>query len=74
MTDEYGNGIFQYCLEPGCDWTETWSGGSAADDPSLVHLFTNPDHTVRGGVNDEHKRNYERQKNGKDVTAEKIEL
>jgi hypothetical protein len=66
--------IYHYCVEPGCDFTTTWEGGSAADDPSLPHLFVNPAHTVRSGVNGKHKRNYELQKTGDtDVTRDNAE-
>lgn len=64
-------GIYEYCLEPGCPFTALWEGGSAGDDPSISHLYVNPEHTVRSGVNDEHRRNYLRQKRGAaDITEE----
>lgn len=72
MTQE--TGIYQYCIQEGCPFTATWNGGSAGEDPSLPHLFMHPEHTVRSGVNEEHKRNYELQKSGEvDVTRDKIQ-
>lgn len=70
-----GNGLYQYCLEQGCDFTAAWGGGSARDDPSLPHLFENPEHTVRSGANDYHERLYQMQKSGqRDVTRDRLEV
>jgi hypothetical protein len=33
------------CLD--CEWSATWEGGPATDDPVLAHLTFHPDHTVR---------------------------
>lgn len=74
MSDQSADGLYQYCLQPGCSFTESWNGGSAGEDPALPHLFMNPEHTVRGGASDKHKRYYQRQKSGElDVTREVVD-
>lgn len=65
------SGLFQYCLEPGCAFTAKWQGGSASEDPSLPHLFINPEHTVRSGAHLGHLRLMKMQQQGKkDVTQD----
>jgi hypothetical protein len=59
------SGLFQYCVEPGCNYTERWPGGSAADDPAVDHLVKNPDHTVRSGAHLGHLRLMKLQQQGK---------
>lgn len=63
--------LHQYCVEPGCSWTATWEGGSAANDPAIKHLKSNPDHTVRSGGHEGHRNIEQEQAAGKiDATPE----
>ena len=48
--------LYQYCVEPGCDYTARWEGGPSGDDPALQHLKDNNDHTVRSGAHIGHLR------------------
>lgn len=59
--------IYQYCTHSGCYWVQMWEGGSAANDPAIDHLKSNSNHTVRSGVNDEHKQKFEAQASGEDI-------
>lgn len=68
------NEIQQFCVEPGCGWTDYWDGGSAANDPAIDHLQENPDHTVSSGVAEFYTEFYELQRDGDlDVTREMVE-
>jgi hypothetical protein len=65
------DGIYQYCVEPGCDYTETWSGGPSGEDPAFEHLKQNHEHTVRSGVHIGHLRLMKQQEQGKmDLTRD----
>lgn len=73
--DDETNEIQQYCVHPGCTWTDSWEGGSVADDPAIDHLEDNTDHTVKSGVADYHTGFYEMQRAGElDVTREMVEI
>jgi|APHM01.1.fsa_nt_gi hypothetical protein len=39
-----GGWLREVCTE--CDWTETWSGGPASDDPAIAHAAATG-HTVK---------------------------
>jgi hypothetical protein len=65
MSERDADGIYQYCVEPGCDYTQKWQGGPAGDDPALKHLKKNHDHTVRSGVHIGHLRLMKLQEQGK---------
>ena len=58
-------GLFQYCVEAGCNYTAHWRGGSAAHDPAIEHLKNNHDHTVRSGAHIGHYRLMKLQSQGK---------
>jgi len=56
--------FFENCIE--CDWSESWEGGSAADDPGIEHA-KETGHTVRTHVLDEAQKVSERSATSEEI-------